>query len=203
MTIHPTAEVSPKARVGRGTRIWNYVQIREGVEIGENCIIGKNVYIDSGVKIGSNVKIQNNALLYHGLTVEDGVFIGPAACVTNDFLPRAINPDGSLKTDDDWQVGPVLIKYGAAIGAGAILLPNVTVGCFALVGAGALVTRSVPDHALVIGAPAKRAGTVCRCARKMNRRGDFWYCEACDWLYAPPRLVSIPADAMIAAGPAL
>lgn len=183
--IHQTAEVSPKAKIGEGTRVWHQVHIREGAEIGSNCIIGKNVYVDFDVKIGNNVKIQNNALLYHGLTVEDGVFIGPNACMTNDLYPRAITPEGELKGNDDWQVGPVRLGYGSSIGAGALILPNVTVGRFAMIAAGSVVTRSVPDHALVIGMPARQVGYVCRCGRPMQKRENDWYCSTCDWSYVP------------------
>ena len=183
--IHPTADVSPKANIGEGTRIWHQVQIREGADIGRNCIIGKNVYIDFDVKVGDNVKIQNNALLYHGLTVEDGVFIGPAACMTNDVYPRAITPDGQIKGNDDWEVGLIVLKYGCSIGAGAVVLPNVTVGRFALVAAGAVVTKSVPDHVLVVGVPARQVGYVCKCGRKMEQQGGEWRCAHCDWSYQP------------------
>jgi acetyltransferase-like isoleucine patch superfamily enzyme len=185
MIIHPTADVSPKAKIGEGSRIWHYVQIREGVEIGQNCIVGKNVYIDFDVKVGHNVKIQNNALLYHGLTVEDGVFIGPAACMTNDVFPRAITPDGQLKGNDDWEVGPIVLEYGSSIGAGAIILPNVTVGRFALVAAGAVVTKSVPDHTLVVGTPARVVGYVCKCGRKLEQKGNDWTCPHDSWSYRP------------------
>ena len=154
VAIHSTAEVSPKAQIGSGTRIWHFVQIREGVTIGQNCIIGKDAYVDVDVKIGDNVKIQNSALIYHGATLEDGVFIGPQVCLTNDRNPRAITSDGHLKGNDDWVVGPILIKYGASIGAGSVILPNVTIGRFALIGAGAVVTREVPDHGLVVGNPS-------------------------------------------------
>ena len=126
--IHPTAEVSQKAKLGEGTRVWHLVQIREGVTIGKNCIIGKDVYIDFDVTIGDNVKIQNSALLYHGATIEDGVFIGPQVCLTNDRMPRAITSDGRLKGNDDWVVGPILVKYGASLGAGSLILPDVTIG---------------------------------------------------------------------------
>jgi UDP-2-acetamido-3-amino-2,3-dideoxy-glucuronate N-acetyltransferase len=184
--IHPTAEVSPLAQIGAGTRVWHYAQIREYVTIGQQCIIGKNVYVDFGVRIGSNVKVQNNALLYHGLTIEDGVFVGPQACLTNDRFPRAITPDGNLKGSDDWVVSPTLIRYGASIGASATILAGLTIGRFAMVGAGAVVTRSVPDHGLVLGVPARLAGYVCRCGRPMGQRRDFWRCDACDWEYRPP-----------------
>jgi acetyltransferase-like isoleucine patch superfamily enzyme len=168
--IHPTADVSPQAEVGPGTRIWHQAQVRERARIGTNCIVGKGVYIDFGVHIGDNVKIQNGVFVYHGVTIEDGVFVGPRVCFTNDMFPRAITPDGMLKSDADWEVGTILIRYGAALGAGAIILPNVTVGRFALVGAGAVVTRDVPDQGLVLGNPARLAGFVCRCGRRLNER---------------------------------
>ena len=183
--IHATAEVSPKAQIGYGTRVWHLVQIREGVTIGQNCIIGKDVYIDFDVKIGNNVKIQNSALIYHGATLEDGVFIGPQVCLTNDRLPRAITPDGKLKGNDDWVVGRTLIKYGASLGAGSLILPGMTVGRFALVGAGAVVTHDVPDHGLVVGNPARLVGYVCSCGKKMEQQGSAWYCSTCDWKFEP------------------
>jgi acetyltransferase-like isoleucine patch superfamily enzyme len=190
VTIHSTAEVSPKAQVGSGTQIWHFVQVREGVTIGQNCIIGKDVYIDFGVKVGDNVKIQNSALVYHGATIEDGVFIGPQACLTNDRNPRAITLDGRLKGNDDWVVGPILVRYGASLGAGSLILPNVTVGRFALVGAGAVVSRDVPDHGLVVGNPARLAGYVCHCGRKMEQQGNVWRCSVCDWIFDPKEEVN-------------
>lgn len=182
--IQPTADVSPQAVIGAGTRIWHQVQVREGAEIGKNCIIGKGVYIDFGVSIGNNVKIQNSACIYHGATVEDGVFVGPGVILANDRLPRAINPDGSLKADTDWKVSPVLIEQGASIGAGAIILPGVSVGAFAMVGAGAVVARNVPAHALVYGNPARWQGYVCRCGEPLVESDDaVWRCEICDESY--------------------
>ena len=137
------------------------------------------------MKIGDNVKIQNSALIYHGATLEDGVFIGPQVCLTNDRRPRAITSDGRLKGNDDWEVGPILIKYGASIGAGSLILPNVTVGRFALVGTGAVVTRDVPDHALVVGVPARVVGYVCHCGRTMEQQGRIWHCKVDNWTYEP------------------
>lgn len=183
--IHPTAEVSPKATIGAGSRIWHYVQIREGAVLGENCIVGKDVYIDFDVRVGNNVKIQNGSYLYHGLTVEDGVFIGPRAVFTNDAYPRAINPDGTLKGNDDWDVGPIVIRYGASIGTGSVVIPNVTVGKFALVAAGAVVTRSVPDHGLVVGVPARLIGYACECGHRMQPQGDDYVCPRCQWTFHP------------------
>ncbi len=145
--IHPTAEVSPNAQISTGTHIWSQVQVREHAHIGEECNIGKGVYIGVHVRVGSRVKIQNYALVYEGVTLEDGVFVGPRVCFTNDLLPRAITPDGKLKDATDWEVTPTLVKYGASIGAGSVILCGVTIGEFALVGAGSMVTRDVPPHA--------------------------------------------------------
>jgi acetyltransferase-like isoleucine patch superfamily enzyme len=167
MSIHPTADVSPSAEIGPGTRVWHQAQIRERVRIGANCIVSKGVYIDFDVQVGDNVKIQNGAFLYHGCTIEEGVFVGPGVCFTNDRRPRAINPDGTLKGTDDWEVGRTLVRYGAAVGCGAIVLPGVTVGRFAMVGAGAVVSKDVPDHGLVLGTPARLVGFVCACGEKL------------------------------------
>ncbi len=191
--IHPTAEVSPKARIGEGTRIWHQAQVREGVTLGQNCIVGKGVYIDFDVSVGDNVKIQNGAMLYHGLTVEDGVFIGPQACMTNDEFPRAITPEGDLKSNDDWTVGPILICYGASIGACSVILPNVTIGQFALVAAGAVVTRTVPDHGLVVGVPARLVGYACRCGQRMEKAGDAWRCPVDGWMFQPAQAAVVAA----------
>jgi UDP-2-acetamido-3-amino-2,3-dideoxy-glucuronate N-acetyltransferase len=185
ISIHPTAEVSPQAKIGAGTRIWREVQVREGAVIGENCILGKGAYVDADVLVGNNVKIQNGALLYHGLTLEDGVFVGPQACFTNDEYPRAITPGGSLKTEADWTVGPIHVGYGASIGAGAIILPNVTIGRFAMVAAGAVVSRSVPPHVLVMGVPARPAGYVCQCGRRLQPEGALWRCPHDNWTFQP------------------
>ncbi len=165
--VHPTADVSPKAKIGAGTRIWHQVHVREGARIGANCIVGKGAYIDFGVAIGDNVKIQNGSFVFHGATIEDGVFVGPGVILTNDKLPRAVNPDGSLKSASDWEVGPILIRRGASLGAGSIVLPGVTVGIFAMVGAGSVVTRDVPDHGIVLGVPARHAGYACACGKRL------------------------------------
>jgi len=166
--VHPTAEVSPDAHIGAGTRIWSQAHVREHAEFGENCNIGKGVYIGEHVRIGSNVKIQNHVSVFEGVTLEDGVFVGPHVCFTNDMLPRAITSDGKLKGMDDWVITPTLVKYGASIGAGSIIICGITIGMFALIGAGSVVTRDVPPHTLVFGNPARQHGYVCRCARKLS-----------------------------------
>lgn len=182
--IHPTADVSPSASVGQGTSIWHQCQVREGVRIGENCILGKGAYLDFGVQIGDQVKIQNGAFLYHGTRLESGVFVGPGVIFTNDKQPKAINPDGSLKGSEDWTVGEILVKYGASIGAGAVILPGLTIGEHALIGAGTVVTRDVSPHSLVIGNPARHVGWVCSCGeRTIHHQGDQHRCPACDRKY--------------------
>lgn len=170
--IHPTAEVSPDATIGPGTSIWNQAQVRERARIGSGCVIGKNVYVDFDVVMGDNVKVQNNVSVFHGVTIEDGVFIGPHVCFTNDVMPRAINLDGSPKADDDWAVSPILVRHGAAVGANSTILPGVTIGRWAMVGAGSVVTRDVADHELVVGNPARRLGSACSCGRPLRDEPD-------------------------------
>lgn len=165
--IHPTAEVSATATIGAGVQIWHHAQIREGAKIGDNCIIGKGVYIDSGVEIGANCKIQNYALVYSGAKLANGVFIGPAAILTNDRYPRAITLDNELKGELDWEEGTIEIEEGVSIGAGAVLVTGIRLGRYSTVGAGSVVTHDVPPHALMIGSPAHLCGWVCRCGRPL------------------------------------
>ncbi len=180
--IHQTAQVHASARIGEGVKIWNWVQVRENAVIGDGTILSKGVYVDSGVTIGCNVKIQNDVSVYHGVTIEDGVFIGPHACFTHDKKPRAINPDGTPKGVEDRVVSPILLRTGCSIGANATLTPGITVGRFAMVGAGAVVTHDVPDFGLVVGCPARLVGWVCPCGEKLDakahERGMF-RCSAC------------------------
>ncbi len=165
--VHPTADLEDGVAVGAGTSIWHRAQVRTGARIGAECVIGRDAFIDEGVEIGDRVKIQNAALVYHGVTVEDGVFIGPNAILTNDRYPRAITAAGALSRADDWIVSPIRLRTGASIGAGAVVVAGRDVGRFATVGAGAVVTRDVPDHALVAGNPARRIGWVCACGQRL------------------------------------
>lgn len=160
MRIDKTAKIHTSAIIGNKTVIWDNVKIRESARIGKNCHISRGVYIGKDVIIGSNVKIQNDSSIYEGTILEDGVFVGPHVIFTNDKYPRAINPDGSLKEDRDWKREKSLVKYGASIGANCTILPGLTIGKFATIGAGSVVTKNVPDFALVVGNPGKIVGKV-------------------------------------------
>jgi UDP-2-acetamido-3-amino-2,3-dideoxy-glucuronate N-acetyltransferase len=175
--IHESAIVSDDAVVGAGVQVWCWAQIREGARIGENTKIGKSVYIDRDVAVGRRVKIQNNVSIFHGVLIDDDVFIGPHVCFTNDTYPRAVSPDGRVKSDDDWTVAATSVEQGASSGANATVLGGVTIGSYAMVGAGAVVTRDVPPHGLVVGVPARLVGFVCRCGRPVV--GSASVCPAC------------------------
>lgn len=150
--IHPSAEVAPGATVGAGTKVWRNVQVREGAAVGRDCVIGKDVYIDRDVAIGDRVKIQNGVSVYQGVVIEDDAFIGPCVTFSNDLYPRAFSRD--------WEVIPTRVCRGASIGANATIVCGVTIGAYALVGAGAVVTRDVPPYALALGTPARVVGRV-------------------------------------------
>lgn len=182
--IHPAADVSERATLGDGVRVWRLAHVREDAVLGENVIVGQGAYIDFGVHVGDNSKIQNGALLYHPAFLEGGVFVGPQACLTNDLNPRAINPDGAQKSAADWEARRTLVREGASIGAGAILVAGVTIGRFAMIGAGAVVTRDVPDHGLVLGVPARLVGYACACGATLQRQGDDYVCPRCGRRYA-------------------
>ncbi|BAN01761.1 acyltransferase [Ilumatobacter coccineus] len=166
--IHETAHVEDGVEIGDGTAVWSHTQIRPGARIGRNCNIGRNVFVDTDVSIGDNVKIQNNASLFEGTTLESGVFVGPHVIFTNDRVPRAITPAGDLKTADDWELGRILVRYGAAIGAGATIITGTEVGRWAMIGSGAVVTHDVPDYTLIIGNPGRVAGYVSAAGRRCD-----------------------------------
>lgn len=172
VTVHPTAIVEDGAEIGPGTKVWHFSQVRGGARVGADCILGKGVYVGAGVRIGDRVKIQNGASVYEGVTLEDGVFVGPHVCFTNDRHPRAINADGSLKAGHDWEISPILVRTGASVGASSVLIAGITVGRWALIAAGSVVTRDVPDHGLVAGNPARLLGHVCTCARRLREVGE-------------------------------
>jgi acetyltransferase-like isoleucine patch superfamily enzyme len=160
--IHPTAIIDSTAVVGSGTKVWVNVQIRENARVGENCILSKDVYIDREVTIGSRCKIQNSVSVYRGVVIEDEVFIGPNACFSNDRLPRAFSTN--------WEIIPTLVRRGASIGANATIICGVTIGEYAMVAAGAVVTRDVEAHALVMGNPARCVGHVGKDGRRVDEQ---------------------------------
>lgn len=158
--IAPTADVDPRATIGPDVTIWHLAQVREDAQLGAGSILGRGAYIGPGVILGANCKVQNYALLYEPAVLGDGVFIGPSVVFTNDMFPRAVNVDGSRKGAADWDAVGVNVGAGASIGARAVCVAPLRIGRWALVGAGAVVTRDVPDHAIVVGVPARQVGWV-------------------------------------------
>ncbi len=191
--VHDTADVASDAKVSAGTKVWHYAQVREKASIGANCIIGRGAYIGSGVEIDDNCKIQNYALVYEPARLGRGVFIGPAAVLTNDHFPRAINADGTPKSAEDWHPVGVEILEGASIGASATCVAPVKIGRWALVGSGAVVVKDVPDFALVVGSPARRVGWVGTAGKPLMQRDDgIWVCPATGALYR-----EVASDALV------
>ena len=169
--IHETATVDDGALVGSGTAIWHHCHVRTGAVIGSESILGQNVYVDIGVQIGNRCKIQNNVSVYRGVTLEDHVFVGPSAVFTNDLNPRS--------TDVAWNVTPTLVRNGASIGANATIICGIVIGAWALVGAGAVVTKSVLDHEVVVGNPARRMGWACACGHVVSRSRRMLINQVC------------------------
>ena len=158
--IHPTANISQQASIGSGSKVWINVQILEDAIIGEECIISKDVYIDHGVKIGSRCKIQNSVSVYHGVQIDDDVFVGPNVAFTNDRIPRAFNVD--------WKTTPTYIRKGSSIGANATIVCGVTIGEYAMVASGSVVTRDVPAYTLVMGNPARVVAKIDKAGKRTD-----------------------------------
>ena len=160
VTIPHTSVVDKTAIIGEGTRVWNFVHVRENAEIGKECVLADYVYVGRGVKIGNSVKLENRATVYEGVTIEDKVFVGPHVTFTNDLIPRSFSTD--------WKIHPTLVKEGASIGAGTVIVCGISIGEYALIGAGSVVTENMPSHALAYGNSARIRGFVCRCGRKLE-----------------------------------
>ena len=177
--IVDSADVSPGATIGDGSSVWHLAQVREDAVLGENCVIGRGAYVGTGVQMGDNCKVQNYALVYEPARLGDGVFIGPAVVLTNDTYPRAVNPDGTLKSAHDWEPVGVTIEQGASIGARATCVAPVTVGAWATVAAGAVVVKDVPAYALVAGVPARRLAWVGKAGVPLEQGADgAWVCPS-------------------------
>ncbi len=170
--IAPSADVDDRARIGDGSSVWHLAQVREHALVGEGCIIGRGAYIGSGVVMGAHCKVQNYALVYEPAVLEEGVFVGPAVVFTNDHYPRAIAPDGTIKSAHDWEPVGVTVRKGASIGARAVCVAPVTVGRWALVAAGSVVIDDVPDFALVAGVPARFIRWVGRAGVPLDDLGE-------------------------------
>lgn len=182
--IVESADVAADAVIGEGSSIWHLAQVREGAVLGENCIVGRGAYIGTGVRMGAGCKVQNYALVYEPAVLEAGVFIGPAVVLTNDHYPRAVNPDLSPKSAHDWVPVGVTIREGASIGARAVCIAPVTIGRWATVAAGAVVTKDVPDYALVAGVPARRIRWVGEAGVPLESSGEGrWTCPATSKVY--------------------
>lgn len=182
-SIPRTSIIDEPSSIGEGTRVWNYVHIRENAEIGKDCVIADYVYVGRGVKVGNGVKLENRATIFEGVTIEDKVFVGPNVTFTNDFIPRSFSLN--------WKITPTVVKKGASIGAGTVIVCGKTIGKYALIGAGSVITEDIPSHALAYGNPARIRGFVCRCGKKLEnteKRKDclMMKCQGCGEIFKVP-----------------
>ncbi len=174
--VHPTAIVDEPVEIGEKTQIWHFSHIMSGAKIGENCIIGQNVFVGKGAILGNNIKVQNNVSVFDGVILEDDVFCGPSMVFTNVYNPRSF-----ISRKKEFR--KTLVKRGATIGANATVVCGYTIGQYALIGAGTVVTKDVPDYALVYGNPGKVRGWVCQCAVQISFQDGRAKCQACGKQY--------------------
>jgi acetyltransferase-like isoleucine patch superfamily enzyme len=177
--IHPTALVETQ-QIGQGTRIWAFAHVMRDASIGANCNVGDHCFVESGVIVGDSVTIKNGNAIWEGITLEDGVFVGPYVVFTNDLYPRSSRlPQAKTRYSDRGWLLPTRVRRGASLGAGAVILAGTTIGEYAMVGAGAVVTRDVPPYALVIGSPARARGWVCQCGQPLQFQEKLATCGEC------------------------
>lgn len=175
--VHPTAIIDENVKIGSNTKVWHFTHVQSGASIGNNCSLGQNVNVSNNVTIGNGCKIQNNVSVYEGVTLEDDVFCGPSCVFTNDLTPRAKYPKGHANYKK------TVIKRGASIGANATIVCGHIVGEWALIGAGAVVVSNVPNHALMLGVPAKQKGWVCECGQILKKVDNIFVCPDCGRRY--------------------
>ncbi len=176
--VHESSFVDDGAQIGKGTKIWHFSHISSGAKIGKDCRIGQNVYVGPNVAIGNNVKVQNNVSLYEGVTLEDDVFCGPSMVFTN-----VLNPRSAISRRDEFK--KTIVKKGATIGANATVICGHTIGEYAFLGAGTVITKDVPDYGLIIGVPGRLVGYMCECAEaRLDFKGSLAICEACGKKYS-------------------
>ena len=177
--IHETAIVETD-RIGAGTRVWAFAHIMPDVTVGANCNVGDHCFIETGARIGENVTVKNGNMVWAGVTLEDGVFVGPHVFFTNDLYPRSPRlPQAARRYQDQSWMKPTVIRQGASLGAGSVILAGVTVGDYSMVAAGAVVTRDVPPYTLVMGNPARARSAVCECGQPLKGRARLLRCAAC------------------------
>lgn len=175
--VHDSATIDQPCYIGKGTRVWHYTHVMAGARIGHDCVLGQNVFVDSDGVIGNRCKLQNNVSIYKGVTLEDDVFCGPSIVFTNVINPRAF-------IERKHEFRPTHVKRGATLGANATIICGVSIGEYAMIGAGAVVSRSVLPHALMLGVPARQTGWVCYCGTALPKRsGDILVCRECGRRY--------------------